>query len=377
MSINNLKTIFVAACTVIVGGCATHATESDSQMARSDSGSMVELQAAQRRVAELESELSARDSSIKTAEAQAMSRDNGSTSSNLFPPNPKVGECYARVMIPAKYRTVTEQVVKSDASERYEIIPARYETVEERVLVSEASVRLEVVPAEYQDVEERVMIKAASTKIIEIPAEYETVTERVLDKAAHTVWKKGPAAYQAANVLTETTSDTGEIMCLVEVPATYKTVTKRVLRRPASTEVVEIPVEYRTVSKRVVKTPATTREVTIPAEYDTIQVTKLAAPAREQRIEIPAEFGVVTRTEKVSDANVEWRQVVCEVNLTRPNVIELQRALADKGYYKVGVDGIIGPQTLTAAQRYAADNNLPSGSNYIPVEVIESLDLDI
>lgn len=374
---NSLNIVSVAAFTVMIGGCATNASESNTQLVGTDSVSMVELQAAQRRVTELEAELSARDKMMKQIEQQKTADASSDTPTSLLPPNAKVGECYARVMIPATYRTVTDQIVKSEAGERYEIIPARYETVEERVLVNEASTRLEVIPAQYETVEERVLVKEASTKIVEIPAEYEFVTEQVLDKAAHTTWKKGPAASQTANVLSEMTTDTGEIMCLVEVPATYKTVTKRVLRRPASTEVVQIPAEYKTVSKRVVKKPATTQEVTVPAQYETIKVTKLVEPATKQRIEIPVEYGVVSRTEKVADASVEWRQVVCEVNLTRPKVVELQRALADKGYYKTRVDGIIGPATLSAASRYAADNNMPSGSNYIPVEVVESLDLDI
>ena len=377
MRIINLNTAFVAMCTVILGGCASTAPESDANIATGETSSMLELQAAQRRVSELESELATQDQRLRNAEARGDSSETSGASASLFPPNPKVGECYARVLIPATYRTVTEQVVKSEASERFDISPARYETIEEQILAREASTRLEVIPAEYETVEEQIVVRAASTKIIEIPAEYETVTEQVLDEPAHTMWKKGPAASQSAYVLSEKTSDTGEIMCLVEVPATYKTLTKRVLLRPASTEVVNIPAEYETVSKRIVKTPATVREVTIPAEYETVQVTRLVAPATEQRIEIPAEYGVVSRTEKVSDTELEWRQVLCEVNLTRSKVVQLQKALADKGYYKVGIDGIIGPRTYGAAKKYAVDNDLPAGNNYVAVEVAEALELDI
>jgi hypothetical protein len=166
-------------------------------------------------------------------------------------------------------------------------------------------------------------------------------------------------------------------MCLVEVPATYKTVEKRVLVTPARTNTIEIPAEYKTVTKTVVKQPATTREVMIPAKYDTVTVTKLAAPASEKRISIPAEYQTVTRTNKATEESMEWRQVMCEVNMTRDNVRALQQELADRGYYKIGVDGIIGSQTLSAARRYALDKNLPAGSNYIPIEVIKSLNLNL
>ena len=166
-------------------------------------------------------------------------------------------------------------------------------------------------------------------------------------------------------------------MCLVEVPATYKTVEKRVLVSPARTEEIAIPAEYKTVTKTVVKQPATTREVTIPAKYDTVSVTKLVAPASEQRIAVPAEYDTVTRTTKTTDERMEWRQVMCEVNMTRENILALQKALADEGYYKAGLDGVIGGQTLSAARAYAIANNLPAGSNYVPVEVVKSLNLSL
>jgi hypothetical protein len=166
-------------------------------------------------------------------------------------------------------------------------------------------------------------------------------------------------------------------MCLVEVPATYKTVEKRILVSKARTESIEIPAEYKTVSKTVVTQPATAREIKIPAQYDAVTVTRLVKPASERRIAIPAEYQTVTRTAKTTDERMEWRQVLCEVNMTRDNVVALQKALADEGYYKAKVDGIIGNQTLGAARAYALARSLPAGSNYVPVEVVESLGLNL
>lgn len=381
MPIQYTRALAVLAGAIVASGCSSIAADNTRAVSSSNSASTVELQAAQRRVTELESELATRDRRIADIETRLQNSGTASTTaagdSSLFPPNPKPGQCYARVLIPAKYQSVTERVMTRDASERIEVIPARYESAEETVLIKEASTRLEVVPAVYGEVQERVLVKPASTKIVEIPAEYRTVTEQVVDKPAHTAWKKGPAAIQASNVLTETTTDTGEIMCLVEVPATYRTVEKRVLVSPARTEEVEIPAEYKTVTKTVVKQPATTREVAIPAEYGKVAVTKLVAPAKTNRISIPAAYETVSRTNKVSDEQMEWRQVMCEVNMTRANVTSLQRALADEGYYKAPVDGIMGRQTLAAARAFAVANNLPAGNNYVAMEVVKKLDLSL
>lgn len=375
-----LRTLAIMAGAAIAGGCSTMAAETSSVSASSSAITSADLEASQRRVSELESALAAKDRDLANAEArigESSTAGSMTADASLFPPNPKAGQCYARVLIPAKYQTVSENVLKRDAAERIEIIPARYETVEENVLVKEASSTLEVVPAVYGEVQERVLVKPASQKIVEVPAVYETVKEQVLDKPAHTAWKKGPAARQSANVLSESTTDTGEIMCLVEIPATYKTIEKRVLVTPAQTDTIEIPAEYKTVTKTVVKQPATTREVMIPAKYETVTVTKLVSPANESRTTIPAEYQTVTRTNKTTDERMEWRQVMCEVNMTRDNVLALQKALADKGYYKAGLDGVIGGQTLSAARQYAIDKNLPAGSNYVPIEVVKSLDLSL
>lgn len=377
---NTIKALAMLAGAAISGGCSSMAAE-NTQADRGSSISASEFQASQRRINELESALAARERELANAEARAAdsatASSDKSADASLFPPNPKAGECYARVLIPATYETRTEQVLTRDAAERIEVVPARYETVEETVMVREASTQLELIPAVFDEIQEQVLVKPASTKIVEVPAVYETVTERVVDTPAHTAWKKGPAATQSANVLSQSVTDTGEIMCLVEVPATYKTVQKRVLVTPARTEEVVIPAEYETVTKTVVKAPATTREVTIPAQYDTVKVTKLVSPADERRIAIPAEYETVTRSEKTSDESMEWRRVMCEVNMTRDNVVALQRALADKGYYKAGLDGVIGAQTLAAARSYALERNLPAGSNYIAMEVVESLDISL
>lgn len=377
-------TLCVVASMVIASGCTSMAADNTQAAVSGDAVSLQEYKASQQRVTELESTLAQRESDLSATEARLASIDTSSAgsasaanTSSLFPPNPKAGECYARVLIPAKFRSTTEKVLKSEASERIEVLPARYETGQETVLVKEASTKLEVIPAVYGDVQERVLVKPASQEIVEVPAKYDTLTERVVDQPAHTAWKKGSAGLQAANILSQTTNDTGEVMCLVEVPATYKNVTKRVLVTPARTQVREIPAEYKTVTKRVVKTPPTTREVKIPAQYDTMTVRKLVSPASEKRIKIPAAYQTVTRNEKVTAEKMEWNRVMCEVNMTAANVRTLQTALADKGYYKAGVDGIMGRNTLSAARAYALDNNLPAGSNYISMEVAKKLGLKI
>jgi len=350
---------------------STSTSTSASTMADPDQQRVIAEQ--QNRISNLEAELQARDSEMQSSAAVG----SASGVDGLFPPNAEPGHCYARVLIPAKWGQTTETVMTREASERVEVIPARYETVQERVMTRDASTRLETIPARYETVEERVMVRAASTRFEEIPATYTTTSEQILVSPARTEWKRGPASSFAQNVVQSRTTDTGEVMCLVEIPAKYETVTRKVVDRPASTREIVIPAEYKTIKKTVLVEPAKTREIVVPAEYSTITVEKLVTPAQERRIAIPAEHGEVTKRTLVSADKMEWREVLCEVNMTNENIRTLQLALQKNGYDVGPIDGVLGQKTMTSASRYAQSNGLPYGTNYIPVEVAKKLGLKI
>lgn len=284
---------------------------------------------------------------------------------NLFPPNAKAGECYARVLIPPKYKTVTKRVLKTEASEKVSIVPAKYEWVEETVLVKEASEVAKVIPAKYQMVSEKVLVSQASEKWVTKPAVFEDKTEKVLVKEAYTDWKKGRGPIEKIN------HSTGEIMCLIKIPAEYKYVTKRVQVKPVTTEKVVIPAKYKTVEKRVMVEGPKLVKTTIPAEYKTIKVKKVVAVPQEKRTVIPATYATVTQQEKISDGHMEWRTILCETNTTADVVRDIQRALLAKGFNPGPIDGVIGWKTMKALKGYQSKKNLAVGQ--LTVETLKSL----
>ncbi len=295
---------------------------------------------------------------LRSRNEQLVRSSTGGSSGNYaadLPPNAKSGECYARVLIPAKYETLTERVLDREASDRVEIIPAEYTWDEQSVLTREASERIEVIPATYKNVTETIEVEPARTELKTVPARYENVSEKILVREAYTTWKKG------SGPITKVDEATGEIVCLVEVPAEYRTVVRKELREPAKTQEVYIPAKTRTVTRRVIDRPATTRAVPIPATYDTVRVRKLVRPASERRIPIEATYKNVTKQRKVSDESLEWREILCETNTTPDVIRRVQAALKREGYNPGGTDGVLGGQTLSALRAYQADNNLPSG----------------
>ena len=290
--------------------------------------------------------------------------------SDLFPPNAKPGRCYARVFVPAEFQTVTDKILKKDAGEKVEIVPARYETVSEEVLVESGSLGLKVNPTEYAFVEEQALVEPAQKKLVHIPAQYELVTEQVMVKPGHTVWKKGTGPFQQVD------RATGEILCLVDVPAQYQTVSKSILKTPASTREIEIPAVYKTVQRRVIVTPGSAELVDVPAKYKTVQVTKMLEPAHEKRVPVPAQYQTVTKQRKVSEDHVTWQEILCETNMSHDKVSVIQRALAKAGYNPGPIDGVIGPQTLSAIKAFQIEHNL-AVADYLTIDTITALEVNL
>lgn len=266
-------------------------------------------------VARAEADVRKAKESCEDCEAASKMADRGSSAgamasgSQMLPPNAKAGECYTRVLVPATYKTTTERILKRDASESVDIIPAKYEWAEEKVLA-----------------------KPAATKLVEVPAEYGWEEEKILVKEAQTVWKKGRGPIEKVS------DSTGEIMCLVEVPA-----------------------EYRTVRKKVLKKAPSTREIAIPAEYKTVKVQRLVTSAKEVRKEIPAEYETVTRQSMASDSRMEWRPILCETNMNRTTISDIQRSLQKAGHNPGPIDGIYGRQTQAAVRSFQKANNMATG----------------
>ncbi len=178
-----------------------------------------------------------------------------------LPPSARPGECFAKVFVPAEFKTVTERVCVREASEKVEIIPARYEWVEERVCVKD-------------------QIK----QLIEVPARYETKQVTVQTHPGHTDWVVNRDCLPPRN------QPTRDVFCLVKHPPTCETV--------QVTKMVE---------------PAKVREEIIPAEYTTVRRQKLVEPAKCRKVCIPAQYETVQKRVKVCDGRLVWKRVHCEM----------------------------------------------------------------
>lgn len=323
------------------------------------------------------------------------------------------GMCFHEHFVPEQYQTVTEEVLASEASTKIETSPAKYEWVEESVLVSEASFRMEEVPAVYETQTEQVVDIPAHTIwkkgtgpiqrideatgeimcLVDVPATYKTISKRVLVSEPTTRRIEIPAKYETVKVKKLVSSAQQNT---IDIPASYKTVsrTEKVAdasfvwheihdktmsadsRTGAKICLVNEPAQYKTVSRQVVKTAASVKEVEIPAAYDTVKVKRLVAEASEKRTPIPAEYRTVSHKKLVKDGHMQWRSILCETNITRDRITQIQRALKAEGYNPGAIDGVIGNETMKAVNAFQRDNKLPV-DKHLNMQTIKSLGIDV
>lgn len=211
-----------------------------------------------------------------------------------LPSDAVVGDCFARVAVPAKFETRTEQVVTREACERLEVIPAEYETITEQVLV-----------------------KPESSHVIDVPPKFERISEQVLVEPARTEWQYvdcGPIAVKRSSCAPRarvTSNASNKRLCLVEVPARYETVVRTEMVQPPSTRTITEPAEYRTITRQVVKTPA-----------------------RQVAVAVPAEYGTVTRQVLVAEATSEWQRVDCRSGELVASSEQLPAAIQASAYQR-------------------------------------------
>ena len=436
----------------------------------------------------------------------------------LTPPDAKPGECYAKVVLPAEYETVEEQVMVKEPSESISIIPAEYDTVKaevevvpethkltpipatykevvetitvkpairawksaldeeaqpisptllaavasggidiehakpgdcfreyysprkfkkvsEEILVQAEHNETSVIPPEFETVEKTIIVKPAYKKLVDVPAVYEETEEKVLISPEKTMWKKGQ------NPAQKLSGATGEIMCLVKVPAKYKTIKKRVLKEPATTRIEEVPAETKTIeikkllsdaqlkqtpvdavyitaekteleqepqfiwysSKKkvgdalkfsgqqvcLVEEPAETIEVTkmvedhpagvksevVPATSEMIETQELVAEAKVTKTPVEAEYKTIAKKKKVTDERIGWKRILCQTNMSKEIIAELQSALNSKGYEAGEPDGLLGRGTRNALDKFQRENNLATGG--ITYETLKALGIKL
>jgi len=310
------------------------------------------------------------------SEATEPSESAQALSAAETPPNAKPGECYARVLLPAKYATVKDEVVIKEATEKITIIPPQFETSEEKIELRPSYTKLIPVPATYKDVNETIEVKPAerlwvssldpekafpvNPAILGIlqkggidlnqtepntcyreyfqPRSYATVDQEIEIQKERNETEVLPATFESVEKSIEIVPATKK---LVEVPAEYEEIEQKVLLQPERTVwkkgsnpaqringatgeimcLVKVPAKYTTIKKRVLKSPPHTEVEEVPAQTRTLTIQKLIEGPKLKHTPIPAVHTTIQTFKLEHPARFVWQR---------------SDAAVDKGWHPTG-----------------------------------------
>ncbi|MDQ7019311.1 MAG: peptidoglycan-binding domain-containing protein [Robiginitomaculum sp.] len=286
-------------------------------------------------------------------------------------PDARPGECFARVMIPARYETRYKDVLVDQGEEHIGVHDARFASQTRDILIRDAAKRYEVHQPVYKAVQERVMVRPAYERLMVEGAIYRHVKEQVQVAPAHTAWKPGKSLADWSGVK-DTKNQHGEVYCLVEIPAKTKTVTKRILVRPARTHTVTVPPLYRTITRHILVDPGGVEEVPMAAQYDQITTQNLVAPASAYRTTIAPRTQQISYRVEIAPAQYDWIPVLCKTNATPAAIAGLQSQLQQLGYYHDRPSGELDLPTKKAVRAYQQAADIPH-DGYLSLETLLAL----
>lgn len=284
-------------------------------------------------------------------------------------PDAEPGQCYAKVLVPAKFETRSERVLVQPKASSLAVRPATYKKTFEEIVVREESVEYKVIPAKYEYRNRRILVTPEKKVTTVVAPEFKEVDEQVLVRPAHFIWKPGRGPFEQVD------RATGEILCRVKVPAVYGTVKKRVVQTPAKIVQKVIPATYKTIRTRVLVSEARVEKKVIPAVTRKVEVERLDTPLRTETTQIDAVYKNVETRIRVAGERFEYRPILCETNTTPTVVRRIQSALRDAGFYKGIVDGSIGRGTLDAISRFQQARGLETGN--LTLRTIQALGVDL
>ena len=322
----------------------------------------------------------------------------------------KPGACYSQLLIPPKFDTFTDHVVTRQARTETRNVPEVAQMVEKDVMVQPAhTVRHTVAAVTHTEMVSEV-VRPATMHDEVVPAQYETRVQHVMVAPERREWVKSagyatgaalvtpgdhqPVRYRAdgtlswpgkdGNAVIPASQETAQylqqgsaqsIWCLQVIPAVYRDQQVRVEVTPATTRHVEVPAVMRQVSHVVVDVPEHVVEDTVPPVFEKRRVKEVVTPAHTESVDIPAVYHDETKTHVTDAARPVWREVLCQKNASPAVITDIQKALAAKGYDPGATDGHIGSKTVSAMQKFEADNNLPQGQ--ISIEAVKALGVNI
>jgi len=302
------------------------------------------------------------DQSFETKIAPAATERTSSaliaqTPAPLANPQGRIGECYARIITPARYHIGSKSVKVADAYTTLSVTQPEFAPDTTRIVVREEYIQYKVRQPKWDMETETVTVRPEYERLSVTPAKFRFVNETIDLEAPRLIWKVGAGLSE----IERTDPMTGAVYSLVEEPGEPMTIRKRTMTQPEQVKAISVPAQTVSVTKRVLKDKGGVDEVLVPAQYRDINIQKMVAAARPVEKNVPAEMKTVETKTMLSPEKAEWTQVLCDADMQPSLVAGLQAKLSQTGHYKGAIDAEMGPATAEAVNAFQQDNGLAPG----------------
>ena len=253
-----------------------------------------------------------------------------------LPTNPEPGQCFVHKFFPPKYEAEEQEIMIKEPYTFYTRIPPVTEEVEEVVVMSDAIDDVIVYPPEFAQETIQIEIKPSDPV-------WHVKCCKDKEKCDHNRCGNKHNASDVGDVLSSSHHKCGqcghdkqgpcEQACFKPVRPMFKTVVIQKTVKDGWFDVTTSAQTQSTYTYTKLVTPGQAVPTFVPAEYMTVKVYKLVHPGY-----------------------MKWVEGTCKKYTCNPH--HLQSALKSKGYYTGAVDGVVGPQTVAAMNKFRADNGL-------------------
>jgi hypothetical protein len=258
-------------------------------------------------------------------------------------------------VIPATYETITEQVLVREAHTEWR--PGKAGTVYDhtrsvKVLPTGDVLCLIEVPAEYRSVTRQVLKTPGHTVEMTIPGETQVITRQVIDQPAHVERREIPAEYGSISIRVVTTPERTETYT---VPATFKYVIKTRVVTDSRFDWREYECHEVTHTADHIDHPAAPYHY---QHYETRPATIHDTDSQGERgaLTVPATPGSAYHVRALAQ-NTPSHSVSGDARIA-----QMQSALSKRGYYQGPVDGLFTIGTGNAMTKFQRDHDLPLGA---------------
>lgn len=245
------------------------------------------------------------------------------------------GEVLCLVEVPAEYKTVTKQVLKTPAHTVTIQVPGETQTVTKQVVDQEARVEKRIIPAVYGYQKVRVLVSPERTETYTIPAVYKTIDKTRVVGGGKLEWR--------------------EIICEKDMNGPLPA--NAIPCQPGLGGATCKPPGYHEHEER--------REEHHPKGYGERGAVKVSTPTSLAKAQ-PAPVKAVPAAAKPAAVQTASLPSASQAAATQHSngvsmVARMQEALAVKGYYKGAVDGFFTEASREALVRFQRDNHVAEG----------------